>query len=68
MLYLYSFNQGQRTDDIRVCAQQEYSLNSKSHVHDDCYPIKQNVQKTYLYSIFDYGQIDGFEGAHWSHN
>jgi hypothetical protein len=45
-----------------VCAQQDYSLNGKSYIHDDCYPIKQNIQKTYWYTIFDYGEIDGFEG------
>jgi hypothetical protein len=54
---------GQNPDDIRVCAQQDYVLNSKSYLHDDCYPIKQNIQKTYWYTIFDYGQIDGFEGG-----
>jgi DNA-binding beta-propeller fold protein YncE len=53
---------GQQPKDIRVCAQQEYTSNGKNYLHEDCYPIKQNIQKTYWYSIFDYGEIDGFEG------
>jgi hypothetical protein len=53
---------GQHPKDIRVCAQQELVLDGKSLLHDDCYPIKQNIQKTYWYTIFDYGEIDGFEG------
>jgi hypothetical protein len=36
-------------------------LNGTTYLHNDCYPIKQNVQKTYWYTIFDYGEIDGFE-------
>jgi plastocyanin len=36
-------------------------LNGTTKLHDDCYPIIQNVQKTYWYTIFDYGEIDGFE-------
>ncbi len=44
-----------------VCAQQEYQLNRTTYLHNDCYPIKQNVQKTYWYTIFDYGEIDWFE-------
>ena len=53
---------GQNPDDIRVCAQQDYVLNGKSYLHDDCCPIRQNNDKTYWYTILDYGQIDGFEG------
>ena len=52
---------GQYPEDIRVCAQQEYQLNGTTYLHNDCYPIKQNVQKTYWYTIFDYREIDGFE-------
>jgi hypothetical protein len=36
-------------------------LNGTTNLHNDCYRIKQNVQKTYWYTIFDYGEIDGFE-------
>jgi beta-glucosidase len=53
---------GEHPNQITVCAQQEYELNGKKLAHDNCYPIKQNVQKTYWYTIFDYGQIDAFEG------
>ena len=52
---------GQNPEDIRVCAQQEYVLNGTTYLHNDCYHIKQNVQKTYWYTIFDYGEIDGYE-------
>jgi endonuclease YncB( thermonuclease family) len=52
---------GQNPEDIRVCAQQENMLNGKIILHDYCYSIKQNIQKTYWYTTFDYGQIDGFQ-------
>ena len=44
-----------------MCAQQEYQLNGTTYLHNDCYPIIQNFQKTYWYTIFDYGEIDGYE-------
>jgi len=53
---------GQHPQQINVCAQQKYGLDGKTKNHDDCYPIKQNIQKTNWYTIFDYGQIDGYEG------
>jgi endonuclease YncB( thermonuclease family) len=59
--YPIIYELGQNPKDIRVCAQQENMLNGRSNLHDDCFPIKQNIQKTYWYTIFDYGQIDGFE-------
>lgn|GEM_PF-1261224 len=59
--YPINYQLGQQPKDIKVCAQQEYSVNEQSYLHDDCYPIKQNIQKTYWYTTFDYGQIDGFE-------
>ena len=59
--YPIIYQSGQYPKDIRVCAQQEYQLNGTTNLHNDCYPIKQNVQKTYWYTIFDYGEIDGFE-------
>ena len=59
--YPIIYQSGQYPKDIKVCAQQEYPLNGTTKLHDDCYPIKQNVQKTYWYTIFDYGEIDGFE-------
>jgi hypothetical protein len=52
---------GQSPKDITVCAEQEYQSNGTSYLHSDCYPIKQNVQKTYWYTTFDYSEIDGFE-------
>ena len=60
--YLINYQLGQHPEDIKACAQQAYTMNGKSYLHDDCYPIKQNIQKTYWYTVFDYGQIDGFEG------
>jgi hypothetical protein len=60
--YTIQGKSGEHPNQISVCAQQEYELEGKKHVHDDCYPIKQNIQKTYWYTIFDYGEIDGFEG------
>jgi len=51
---------GQHPGDIKVCAQQQYQVNGTNNLHNDCYPIKQNSQKTYWYAIFDYGKIDGF--------
>ena len=59
--YPIIYQSGQYPKDIRVCAQQEYQLNGTTYLHNDCYPIIQNVQKTYWYTIFDYGEIDGFE-------
>ena len=59
--YPIIYQSGQYPEDIRVCAQQEYQLNGTTNLHNDCYPIKQNVQKTYWYTIFDYGEIDGIE-------
>jgi hypothetical protein len=59
--YPIIYQSGQYPKDIRVCAQQEYQLNDTTYLHNDCYPILQNVQKTYWYTIFDYGEIDGFE-------
>jgi hypothetical protein len=59
--YPIFYQSGQFPKDIRVCAQQEYQLNDTTYLHNDCYPIIQNVQKTYWYTIFDYGEIDGFE-------
>jgi hypothetical protein len=59
--YPIIYKSGQYPKDIRVCAQQEYQLNDTTYLHNDCYPIIQNVQKTYWYTIFDYGEIDGFE-------
>ena len=59
--YQITLQSGQYPEDIRVCAQQEYQLNGTANSHSDCYPIKQNVQKTYWYTIFDYGEIDAFE-------
>jgi micrococcal nuclease len=59
--YPIIYERGQNPEDIRVCAQQENMLNGSSNLHDDCYPIKQNLQKTYWYSTFDYEQIDGIE-------
>jgi len=50
---------GQHPGDIKVCAQQQYQVNGTNNLHNDCYPIKQNSQKTYWYTIFDYGNIDG---------
>jgi len=60
--YTIQGKSGEHPNQIRVCAQQGYQLDGKEYLHDDCYPIKQNNQKTYWYTIFDYGQIDGFEG------
>jgi plastocyanin len=59
--YPIIYQSGQYPKDIRVCAQQEYQLNGTTYLHNDCYPIIQNVQKTYWYTTFDYGEIDGFE-------
>jgi hypothetical protein len=59
--YPIIYQSGQYPKDIRVCAQQEYQLNGTTYLHNDCYPIIQNVQKTYWYTIFDYREIDGFE-------
>ena len=59
--YPIIYQSGQYPKDINVCAQQEYQLNGTTNLHDDCYPIIQNVQKTYWYTTFDYGEIDGFE-------
>jgi len=61
--YPIEYELGQRPDQIKVCAQQEYSLNGKGYLHNDCYNIKQSNDKTYWYTIFDYAQIDGFEGS-----
>jgi hypothetical protein len=61
--YPINYAAGANPKDFRVCAQQEYSSNGRTYLHDDCYPIKQNVQKTYWYTIFDYGEIDGFGGG-----
>jgi hypothetical protein len=59
--YPIIYRSGQYPKDINVCAQQEYQLNGTTNLHNDCYPIIQNAQKTYWYTIFDYGEIDGFE-------
>jgi plastocyanin len=59
--YPIIYQSGQYPKDIRVCAQQEYQLNGTTYLHNDCYPIIQNVQKTYWYTTFDYAEIDGFE-------
>jgi len=59
--YPIIYQSGQYPKDIRACAQQEYQLNGTTYLHNDCYPIIQNVQKTYWYTIFDYREIDGFE-------
>ena len=59
--YPITHQSGQYPEDIRVCAQQEYQLNGTTYLHSDCYPIKQNILKTYWYTIFDYGEIDAFE-------
>jgi len=59
--YPIIYEVGQNPKDIRVCAQQENVLNGSNDLHDDCYPIKQNNQKTYWYTIFDYEQINGIE-------
>lgn len=57
--YPIIYQSGQYPKDISVCAQQERQMSNTTKLHDDCYPIKQNVQKTYWYTIFDYGEIDG---------
>ena len=53
---------GQNPENIRVCAQQEYMSNGNHYLHDNCYPIQQSIQKTYWYTVFDYGDIDGYNG------
>jgi hypothetical protein len=52
---------GQRPNEITVCAQQEYAVEDETHFHDDCYPVKESESKAYWYSTFEYGEIDGFE-------
>lgn len=59
--YPIIYELGQNPEDIRVCAQQEYTLNGTSQLHDDCYPIKQNIQKTNWHTLFDYQEIDGYQ-------
>ena len=49
--YPIAYQSGQYPEDIRVCAQQEYQLNGTTNSRRDCYPIKQNIQKTYSYTI-----------------
>jgi hypothetical protein len=59
--YPIIYQSGQYPKEINVCAQQEYQLNGTTNLHNDCYPIIQNVQKTYWYTTFDYAEIDGIE-------
>jgi hypothetical protein len=51
----------QHPSQIKVCAQESFSENGKTKTHDDCFPIQQNKEKTYWYTIFDYPLIEGFE-------
>ena len=59
--YSISDKKGQHPNQIDVCAQQKYGLDGKTYTHDDRYNIQQNKAKTYWYTIFNYGEIDGFE-------
>jgi hypothetical protein len=52
----------QHPSQIKVCAQQDFSVDGKKRTHDDCFNIKQNKANTYWYTIFDYPPIEGFEG------
>jgi len=58
--YPIVYQSGQYPKNINVCAQQEYTFNGTTNLHNDCYPVKQNFQKTYWYTTFDYGEIDGY--------
>jgi len=49
--YPIMYELGQYPEDIRVCIQQENTLNGKSNIHDDCYPIKQNRENLLVYDI-----------------
>lgn len=51
----------QHPSQIKVCAQQDFTDGGKKKTHDDCFKIKQNIAKTYWYTIFDYPLIEGFE-------
>jgi hypothetical protein len=53
----------QHPSQIKVCAQQDFTDGGKKKTHDDCFKIKQNIAKTYWYTIFDYPLIEGFEGG-----
>jgi hypothetical protein len=53
----------QHPSQIKVCAQQDFTDGGKKKTHDDCYNIKQNIAKTYWYTIFDYPSIEAFEGG-----
>ena len=59
--YSISDKNGQHPSQIEVCAQQKYAQDGRTYTHDDCYNIQQNKAKTYWYTIFDFGKIDGFE-------
>jgi hypothetical protein len=51
----------QHPSQIKVCAQESYSENGKIKTHDDCFPIQQDKEKTYWYTIIDYPLIEEFE-------
>jgi hypothetical protein len=59
--FSFTDKSGQHPNEIAVCAQQEYAVEDETRTHDDCYIVKQNKAKSYWYSTFEYGEIDGFE-------
>lgn len=61
-----SFNIAKTKVWMLVCAQQDFTDGGKKKTHDDCFKTKQNIAKTYWYTIFDYPLIEGFEGGQQS--
>lgn len=51
----------QHPTQIKVCAQQSFEVNKQVYLHNDCSLIRENDDATYWYTIFEYGEIDGFE-------
>jgi hypothetical protein len=51
----------QDPSQINVFAKESYSDNGKTKTHDDCFPIQQDKEKTYWYTIIDYPLIEEFE-------
>ena len=60
--YKISDKSKQYPSEIQVCVQQDYSVDGKPKIHDDCFTVNQNKDKNNWYSTFDYVTIEGFEG------
>jgi predicted RND superfamily exporter protein len=59
--YEIAYKSKQYPSQIKVCAQESYSENGKIKIHDDCFPIQQDKEKSYWYTIIDYPLIEEFE-------